>query len=488
MKNLISFTISILILSFSLKSQTPTFDFLLSGNENDFVEAIYETSSDDIFFVGYTSKYPDMWIKSRGLVGKLTKNGTLIDTAVFDYPGMRFSFKNILPAESNHFVIVGYLTDTSGQRQNISIVLTKIDSDLNVIGQKRYYMPNDYKYFFMNAHMGLYNSILIVGSVLPGTNGEDSFIYRFNQNLDSIKAKFFSTNGDLFYQLQELDNQSLWVLPAVLNKFIIIDSTWSDISYFDKPYFLNANYGFKWDSDTSFYLAADYVDIPASKMSDHDIGILRQFHPVDTTNYLFNSVGRKDTLDLPAANRALDYNNKDSIFIGGTINYLLYTYPQEPSWYIVIQIDSMLNVRWERFYGGDAYYVMYEILATNDGGCLIAGTRYDYQNATEEELDIHILKLNSQGLLVGEQNHNTIQVREALVFPNPGTNYLKVRVAAQYTESIFELYDIKGKQVLTKEILGKWGDINTSFLKSGTYVYRIHNNKGLFETGKWVKQ
>ncbi len=148
----------------------------------------------------------------------------------------------------------------------------------------------------------------------------------------------------------------------------------------------------------------------------------------------------------------------------------------------------MLNIRWERFYGGDAYYVMTKLKATKDGGCIAIGDRYDYKNTTEEERDIYILKLNSEGLLTNTPEKPQIQMHEALVFPNPGTNYLKVRVAAQYPQSTFELYDINGNKILSKSITGKWGRVETTFLPRGSYVYKIYNQKGLYETGKWVKQ
>jgi hypothetical protein len=148
----------------------------------------------------------------------------------------------------------------------------------------------------------------------------------------------------------------------------------------------------------------------------------------------------------------------------------------------------MLNIRWERFYGGDAYYLMGKIIATKDGGCLVGGMRYDYQNTSELQTDVIILKLNEEGLLVGNQKTPAIVMHEAIVYPNPGTTEIKVRIAAQYKESLFQLFDMNGKQVASKKIAGKWGTINTSFLKSGTYVYRISSEDGLFESGKWIKK
>ena len=68
-----------------------------------------------------------------------------------------------------------------------------------------------------------------------------------------------------------------------------------------------------------------------------------------------------------------------------------------------------------------------------------------------------------------------------------GTNEIKVRIATQHSESLFQLFDMNGKQIVSQEIIGKWGTINTDFLKSGTYIYRITSKQGLYESGKWVK-
>jgi hypothetical protein len=246
------------------------------------------------------------------------------------------------------------------------------------------------------------------------------------------------------------------------------------------PHNLSNPYGIKWDSDTSFYIAGEF-----NGGSDNDIGFFKQFDPIDSTGSIFNSYGAMDTLDL-TAQFALDYDNYDSIYIGGTKNFWFY-YLTEPSWYFIVQTDSNLNVRWERFYGGDAYFSMNKIMMAKDGGIIITGTRYDYQNVTGEELDIHVLKLTSEGLLVSTPEELSIEMREALVFPNPGTDYLKVRVAAHYPKSTFELYDINGRITLSERINGKWGEINTSSLPAGTYIYRIYNEEGLFESGKWLK-
>ena len=227
------------------------------------------------------------------------------------------------------------------------------------------------------------------------------------------------------------------------------------------------------------------------RVSDHGIGFIRQFHPFDSTNRLFNYVNAKDTTDFPAFYGALDYVNKDTIFIGGMKNLQwgnIY-FGQIPSWFRLVQTDSMLKIRWEHFYGGDACYNLVKIVATSDGGCIMAGTRFDYVNHPNLlKRDIYILKVNSEGLLTTTGGKPLPLVHNAIVYPNPGNGQLRVRVAVQYKQSLFRLFDINGKEVLQQRIEGKTALFNTAFLPKGTYVYKITGDKGLYESGKWIKE
>ena len=63
-----------------------------------------------------------------------------------------------------------------------------------------------------------------------------------------------------------------------------------------------------------------------------------------------------------------------------------YPWLNYPSEYVLLQTDSLLNIRWEKFYGdGEYYYELMRVFATNDGGCILAGTRYDFNAGIEKE-------------------------------------------------------------------------------------------------------
>ena len=488
--NIISLILVIFIIVNNLQCQTMTFEYLLSSPENEIINDVYETAEGIIYTGGFITKPNEFKYKASGLVLKIDNTGLLIDSSIININNRRYCINNIMPEEGvDQYVVAGYISDTLNgwpNNANISISLKRLNNNFEVLSEKEYVFPPEYGYWNMLTRRGNNNDLLIGGSVMRTTSIPTIFLYVVNEQFDSIKAKIYNdtTATRTCYGLKQINDTLYWVIDGLLPDYYLADNNLNMTRYgYSVPHRINAPYGIKWDTDTSFYLTGEWNEQP-----DDDIGFFKQFHPIDSTGNLFNTWGTLDTLDLPAAWDALDFNNKDSIYIGGTTNVWATYYGTWPSWYFIIQTDSMLNVRWERFYGGDAYYVMQKIIAANDGGCIVAGTRYDYQNTTEEELDIHILKLNNEGLLVGTDDKPALEMHEALVFPNPGSSYLRVRVAAQYKQSTFMLYDISGKQVLSQQITGKWAEVNTTFLKTGTYIYKIYNNEGLFESGKWVKQ
>ncbi len=484
------FNIAILYMILALQTQsfcqTTTFEYLLSTPMNEMVCDLYEDTDSSIYLSGFVTHPYDLSGKAKAIVIKINNEGHFIDSTVYDIMDRRYCITNILPDGNNSFVLSGYSSDTFPQMLytygNCCIELKKINSNLNILSENTIFLPPDYRYYNMLTCRGMNNNILVGGSIMPD-NVPYIFYYVLNENLDSIQANFYLDRWRTCYSTKQLNDTTYWICDGERTSYYTINNNLQLTDYdYARPYWIYSPYGIKWDSDTSFYLAGQWNGGPGD-----DVGFFKQFHPIDSIGNIFNSWGTLDTLDLTASDGALDYNNKDSIFIGGTTNFLFSLSPS-PSWYFIIQADSNLNIRWERFYGGDARYTMCKIIASNDGGCIIAGTRYNYQNVTEEELDIYILKLNSEGLLVGTPEKPTIEMHEALVFPNPGTNYLKVRIAAQHKQSMFELYDINGRQVLTQQIFGKWGEVNTVSLTSGTYIYKIYNTEGLHESGKWIKQ
>lgn len=437
----------------------------------------------------------------KGMIGIINKQGIFVDSTFIESHSGSIFLTQIFKDNLNRLIIAGSINDIHPPYQKGAIYLSAIDSNLNVINEKKFYFDSTYRNAYLKVREGYNNNFFLIGSVFTTQyDVPNMYLYKVNNSFDSINAKFyFDTERIIASDVKELPDKTIWAIRGVKPYYMKFDSLLNIISIKEArlSHFVDANYGIKWDTDTSFYLAGDYVPDGDMRFSNHDIGFFRQQYPFDT-GAIFNSWGAltspdltQDTIDFPAFYGALDFNNKDTIFIGGIKNMAIPNihYGNIPSWYVLIQTDSLLNIRWERFYGGDAYYTMTNLAATNDGGCIMVGTKFDYKaHPYVRERDIYIIKVNSKGLIASVNGEPSPIVHEAIVFPNPGRDYLRVRVAMQHKHSDFKLYDIKGRLILKKHIEGKIAEINTQFLETGTYIYTVTNNNGLNEKGKWIKK
>lgn len=130
---------------------------------------------------------------------------------------------------------------------------------------------------------------------------------------------------------------------------------------------------------------------------------------------------------------------------------------------------------------------MGKVLATKDGGCLIGGWRFDYRNNTNQQTDVILLKLNHEGLITGMEKPSEIQIRESLVYPNPGGDLMHIRIAVQHAVARLMLFDANGRLILEQALQGTEHTINTSMLQNGTCLYKLTSPTGLNESGKWIK-
>jgi hypothetical protein len=471
-------------------SQTTTWTLLINTNDDNKVTDVIEGSMGNLYITGYSKMVDD--IKTSGFVTKLDKTGMNIDSMFIIKSDTSTIITKIISDTSPTFTIVSEMNDPSTNHKHCSFSLQRIDTNLNITLSKSYSFPPDYNNQNVNISYGINNNIIVFGHIFP-YGIPKVFLYETSINFDSIQAKIFLDGGAAFpQQIHQLNNYGYWLIHGLHSTYIYIDSSLNLVSmgYGEMPKNMPGMSTAKWDSDSSFYFAGDYV-MGMNRSTDHDIGFFHQYDPFDSSNAIFNYWGSKDTIDLPSFYGALDFKNKDSIFIAGSKNlqYGNVSFGTTPSWYVLLQTDSMLNIRWERFYGGDACYNMTKLIATNDGGCIMAGTRFDFKaHPWVHERDIYILKVNAEGLITSANGQIAPTVHDAIVYPNPGSNHLKIRIGVQHKQSTFKLFDMTGRQVLEKHIEGCKAEINTQFLKSGTYVYTLKNNSGLNETGKWVKQ
>ncbi|MCK9453128.1 MAG: T9SS type A sorting domain-containing protein [Bacteroidales bacterium] len=476
-------TLLVLFIAVRVDAQQATWEFLMPTPQDDYARDIIEESDGSIYVAGRSRKL-DQPYKSQALLIKLNHHGVFLDSIQFNFEGHNTLISQLLKSIDDQIILLSLFHEASAHGNNGGLLLNYVDNELNISQSTTFVADSNYRILSANGNVSNEGHLFLsISGHLSGALFH-SYLIETNNDFDILKSRFLNTAPSSYFQLRKLDNNNYWAINELTNKYEIFDSQFNRIQEQIIPEYLTSSFGVKWESDSSFFLLGD-------KSNDyHSLGFINQHYPIDTANYYYNKWQTSDTLNAPANLNGIDFKNKDSLFIGGTHNmpYVLdpYHYPS-PSWFVILQTDSLLNIRWERLYGGDANYVMSRIIATRDGGCLVAGTRFDYQN-NETQTDIIVLKLNSEGLLVSQNELQESLLREAIVYPNPGSEAIQIRLAVQHPKALLELFDSQGKLVLSQQLYEKESRINTEQLPPGTYIYRLSAATGLNENGKWVKR
>ena len=455
-----------------------TFVFNYSNPDNERPTDILETENGDLFLSAVSCKQETGFSDCNGLILKLNANGGLIDSLEIDIPNKSFYIRDVISLAEDTILISGMSRNID--RTNCCFELITVNKQLETIQHVTYCFPANYKSLCVYTKKGN-NKILITGCIILPVNLVRVFAFKLSTSLDSLNCKILHNIPGVGVDIREIPNNEYWIVNDIATDYLKLDSTFSEINSINIPYFLSAPYGIKWYSDTSFYLAGEL-----NYGSEDNIGILRQNTIYDVIDYIYIEWGIADTLDIPARFGALDFGNIDSIYIGGSKNFYPNYFTSIPSWYFLIQTDSMLNVRWEKFIGGKAFYTVDKLKVARDGSCFLASAKYDYMLGADHT-DLELIKVNHLGQFVHLPENPSIKIREAIVYPNPGTDQLNIRLATQHAKANFQLYDNRGGLIMNQTLTKKVTQINTNFLKSGTYVFRIYNENGLYEEGKWVK-
>ncbi|HZX62638.1 MAG TPA: T9SS type A sorting domain-containing protein, partial [Bacteroidales bacterium] len=70
--------------------------------------------------------------------------------------------------------------------------------------------------------------------------------------------------------------------------------------------------------------------------------------------------------------------------------------------------------------------------------------------------------------------------------PNPASQYMKIELGRSIENGYFEVYDAQAKFIRQHSINGNSGQISVSDLSTGTYYYKLTENKKLLNSGTFI--
>jgi hypothetical protein len=355
---------------------------------------------------------------------------------------------------------------------------------LTLIQSKKH--PFDLNYAFLSAKEDVDGNFVIAGSRTDwGGSPFLPFIIKIDNNGNLINSKinfnigaqaitdFLIREDTLGYILYGFD---LLVLDSVYNISYILDEI---------PFHLGVQGNIKHFTDSLYLFSGKQVTDFSTLEFIRDIG-------VGITDLEFNELeddffGLQDTIDFPANFQSVDYNDNGIIYCGGVANISLYKYPVSdyPSHFVLAQYDSVLNQQWLKYYGGDAYYIMFSLLATSDGGCIMVGHRYDFN--ANNKLDLYILKVDANGNAI---TSTAIPLENEIItniYPNPFMDYFKIETEANKTLS-FQLFNATGQLIRQENFYNNLTINDLSMLSKGVYFYTIVDGNRVLKAGKVLKQ
>jgi hypothetical protein len=446
---------------------------------------ILEDTIGTFYAVGYAG-YNNQPEQFRGLAYRIkSATDTLSKRIAFHDTVTRF-FK-IIPGPNDNFIILGTVSNPPNYDERLMIAF--LDKNLNVLSRKEYLIKNYTMIDRMEYILGKDNSIWLYGSVSYRPDpAMDFFLCKLNANGDTLKTGFYYPHNPLGYSaLFSPDSSRIWIFGQHFDfigagERVVFDTNFNFISQSTIPTEIFPNINTLWYSSDKILCGA--LQIFNRPQQDDDISI--SFLDTALNSSPIHYYGAYDTIDDPGAERFIDFRDPSRIFYAGIHNLQFSFYPTGISWIMTGLLDSTLNPIYQSFYGGDAYYIAYSILATKDGGSIIAGGRYDYHTQNNER-DIIFLKFDSVGSITGISPKGNDQFQSFLFYPNPGNDFIMLK--GIMAGSDFDLYNQRGSMVKSVHLENGSNYISTVDLQEGEYyIYKITNSQKKVFTGKWLKR
>ena len=496
MRHISILTIAIFFFMFQTEAQETFFKIYNTLYFDQSFDAI-ETLNGDYLIIGERA-LSYLEDSTYGYILKINAEGLFLQEAVVGDQGewSRFSFIQRLTDIPDQYIIGGW-SDSSNQGTIFNkMILQIIDEELSVQSKTTFLSPPDYVYHPWKSQIILDSLLYILSFYFPPGANSQIAVTKVRLPYDSINsyhspAISVHSPYDLLYMGSDSIFQVFYIGPlfkaSIPSKILQLDGNLNYITTLEGPPYILTSICATQYNDTSFLLTGSGIS-PEYPAKQH-IMVYLMNNNNDTLKKLeyFN---HPDTI-LYAGGGTNTVINGESIFVTGIYNFdpsSSYLWQTTPTWIQITKTDMDLNIISHHFYGGDALYIPYAAISTSDGGVLITGFTWDYTIPGNMLRDIFVLKVDTAGVVTKIPEEDSWQMNDAILCPNPGSDYCIAVVGAQHPRATLVLYDMNGRVIMEHELHQYQTRINTAFLPTGTYIYTfVTDGKGI-GTGKWVKQ
>jgi hypothetical protein len=251
-------------------------------------------------------------------------------------------------------------------------------------------------------------------------------------------------------------------------------------------------------SNTKTYVQGE-IDNYSCPASSTEKAIISSIYAGNSrVNSIYNSTWQKNT-NFPVYLAAdCDYYGSNIIRVGViglnhnyTVDKILYKpyYAKLKTKMLVTKLDTSGNEIWSKQFGGEMNYFARSVVFTKDGGCVVAGTRYDssanFSNGSFQNFLMR-LDVNGEEITVNISENGISMKGKARCYPNPANNNIYFEVPFKENMSI-EINNSNGELVLQKQNYTNLSPVDIGELGKGLYVYKIKTDSGIY-TGKFISE
>jgi hypothetical protein len=190
-----------------------------------------------------------------------------------------------------------------------------------------------------------------------------------------------------------------------------------------------------------------------------------------------------------ALHHGIDTTKNGFIYHGGVYNsFFPLSTPSDntdTTQFILRKLDRDFNVLWTNQYSKNHFHFMNGVLATEDGGCMMYGQRYNFNS--EGLVEGYVLKVDGNGVTSSE-TIIPLSISTISASPNPSNGIIQINIENVTKKLSYQFFDMSGKMIKSLQSDASNPNFDLSFVSSGTYFFIVSNGSNLFGRGKVIIQ
>jgi hypothetical protein len=470
------------------------FELIIDDDFQSFVVSLINSDS-DIIMTGI-NRPTNSFYDTATFIYRISNTGDT--TSIYYFPESNDSivrFMRTIKLKSGNILIFGDCGEIyAPDKQTNTIIVLEVNKDLNILWRKDYPLAENYWNPEYSVSLATDSIIYLAGKYdIDGNSSlQRLFLMKFNTDGDTLMTSFPDYpigNPTFVYDIMNRPDSNgilAWVtgfsyeVVQVLEIDTSLNFTFTNIV--DPMNTIYRTFNVKPFTNNTYLMTStsNKLDNKSKILHDLQVDIMSYDHEFLTRRFL----GRQETSDIPAWWKAIDYNDKNNIYVFGQIEHL----PSDPFYAdaFLFLLDSTLEIKGAKYFNGDTTYSAFLTLATPDGGCVLGGVLSDWQSSTPYDYDIWIKKVFPNDIITNAEDTPDPNDRDVLVYPNPFTDNVFINTIRKGLN--FTLFTVNGTKVLETVITNDLNCvINTSNLEKGTYIYKITFKNKVIQTDKLIK-